>query len=78
MISGDSGGTAEALRAGETGVLVDCRRADTLAAAVAALLSDPQRREHLGVAGRQWTARACSFAALAPQMAAALQRIGAG
>ena len=41
VLAGDSGGTAAALRAGETGVLVDCRRADTLAAAVAALLSDP-------------------------------------
>jgi phosphatidylinositol alpha-1,6-mannosyltransferase len=78
VLAGDSGGTAAALRAGETGVLVDCRRVDTLAAAVAALLSDPQRREHMGAAGRQWTASACSFAALAPQMAAALQRIGAG
>ena len=78
VLAGDSGGTAEALRAGETGVLVDCRRADTLAAAVAALLRDQQRREHMGASGRHWTMRARSFEALAPQMAAALQRIGAG
>jgi phosphatidylinositol alpha-1,6-mannosyltransferase len=77
VLAGDSGGTAAALRAGETGVLVDCRRADTLAAAVAALLSDPARREHLGAAGREWTARACSFETLTPQMATTLQRIRA-
>jgi phosphatidylinositol alpha-1,6-mannosyltransferase len=77
VIAGDSGGTAEAVRAGETGVIVDCRRADTLAAAVAALLREPARREQMGAAGRQWTARACSFEVLAPQMASALDRIAA-
>ena len=77
VVAGDSGGTAEALRAGETGVVVDCRRGDTLAAAVAALLRDPARCEQMGVAGRQWTARACSFDVLAPQMAAVLERITA-
>jgi phosphatidylinositol alpha-1,6-mannosyltransferase len=77
VLAGDSGGTIEAMRAGETGVLVDCTRAETLAAAVAELLGDAARRARMGAAGRQWTERACSFDGLAPQAAGLLERIAA-
>lgn len=76
VLAGDSGGTAEAVRAGETGVLADCTRADRLAAAVAELLADDARRERMGAAGRQWTARECTFDVRAPHAARVLERIG--
>jgi phosphatidylinositol alpha-1,6-mannosyltransferase len=75
VLAGASGGTAEAVRAGESGVVVDCARAETLAAAVAELLSEPQRRARMGAAGRQWTVSDCSFDVLAPRAARVLERI---
>jgi hypothetical protein len=63
------------LRVGATGVIVDCTRAEPLAAAVAALLDDGARRQQMGTAGREWTERACSFDVLAPQAARVLERV---
>lgn len=77
VLAGDSGGTIEALRPGETGVIADCTRAEPLAAAVGELLGDPAQRARMGAAGRQWTERACSFDVLAPRAAAVLERIAA-
>ncbi|MCS6866298.1 MAG: glycosyltransferase family 4 protein [Gemmataceae bacterium] len=54
VLAGASGGTAETLRHGETGVCVPCERADNLAASVAELLTDPDRLERMGRAGRSW------------------------
>jgi phosphatidylinositol alpha-1,6-mannosyltransferase len=53
VLAGDSGGTAEALCDGESGVIVDCTSPRTLAAAVGALLEDCARRERMGAAGRR-------------------------
>jgi glycosyltransferase involved in cell wall biosynthesis len=47
------GGTAELVVDGETGVLVPPGDADALAAALAALLADPERARRLGEAGRE-------------------------
>jgi glycosyltransferase involved in cell wall biosynthesis len=38
---------------GETGVLVETKNADVLAAAIASLLEDPRRRRQLGEAARR-------------------------
>jgi phosphatidylinositol alpha-1,6-mannosyltransferase len=56
VLAGASGGTAETLRPGESGVVVPCDRADEPAAALAELLSDPDRRQRMGAAGRAWVA----------------------
>jgi glycosyltransferase involved in cell wall biosynthesis len=45
------GGSPEAVKDGVTGVLVPRRDPPALAAAVAALLGDPQRRTRMGAAG---------------------------
>jgi phosphatidylinositol alpha-1,6-mannosyltransferase len=54
VIAGQSGGTAEAMRAPDTGLLVPCDRAEAVAAAVGDLLSDPPRLELMGRAARTW------------------------
>ena len=69
VLAGASGGTAETLTPGETGVLVPCDGPDEPAAALAALLSDPARLERMGTAARarmevtfDWPARAAEAA----------------
>jgi phosphatidylinositol alpha-1,6-mannosyltransferase len=75
VLAGRSGGTAEAVRDGETGVLVDCRRADVLAAAVDRLLTDAAWRARLGTAGRQWMATHFDWNALLPAARQLLARV---
>jgi phosphatidylinositol alpha-1,6-mannosyltransferase len=55
VIAGDSGGTAETMRVGETGEVVDCRGPDQLAELVTGFLSEPARRGKMGRAARAWT-----------------------
>ena len=65
VIAGNSGGTAETIVPGETGLLVDANGAEDLAAAVLALLDDPARRERMGRAGRAWVVEQFSWPNLA-------------
>lgn len=53
VVGGRSGGVPDAVRDGETGVLVDPDDPAAVAAAVVALLGDPERRKRLGAAGRR-------------------------
>jgi len=53
-IAGRSGGAPEAVRHGETGLVVDGADAAQVAAAVVDLLADPTRRTTMGAAGRSW------------------------
>jgi phosphatidylinositol alpha-1,6-mannosyltransferase len=53
VVAGRSGGIPEAVRDGETGLLVDAEREEAVAEAVAALLDDPGLRRRLGAAGRR-------------------------
>jgi phosphatidylinositol alpha-1,6-mannosyltransferase len=57
VLAGASGGTAETMRVGETGVVVPCESPDPLGEALVELLLDPLRRERMGQAGRQWAGR---------------------
>jgi phosphatidylinositol alpha-1,6-mannosyltransferase len=75
VIGGRSGGVAEAVIDGETGLLVDPHDADALAEAIVALLADPVRAAALGERGRAWVVRhfdprtaAARIAALAQEM----------
>jgi phosphatidylinositol alpha-1,6-mannosyltransferase len=54
VIAGRSGGAPETLVDGETGLLVDGVDGGAVAAAVAGLLSDPDRRRSMGLAGRSF------------------------
>jgi phosphatidylinositol alpha-1,6-mannosyltransferase len=54
VVAGRSGGTADAVRDGETGILVPPEEPAAIAVAVAHLLSDPARRRAYGEAGRRW------------------------
>jgi phosphatidylinositol alpha-1,6-mannosyltransferase len=52
VVAGRSGGIPDAVRDGETGLLVDAERADAVADAVARLLDDGELRARMGAAGR--------------------------
>jgi phosphatidylinositol alpha-1,6-mannosyltransferase len=58
VVAGDSGGAADAVRAGETGVVVDGGSVASVASAVADLLSDDLRARAMGAAGRAWVEQA--------------------
>jgi phosphatidylinositol alpha-1,6-mannosyltransferase len=53
VVGGRSGGVPDAVRDGETGVLVDPLDPAAVAASVIGLLADPERRARLGAAGRR-------------------------
>lgn len=53
-IAGNAGGAPEAVRAGETGLVVDGTRTDDILGAVRTLLRAPERAEAMGMAGAQW------------------------
>lgn len=53
VIAGRSGGVADAVLDGKTGVLVDSRNPDEVARALQMLLNDPALRERLGKAARE-------------------------
>lgn len=53
VVATSVGGTPEAVVDGETGLLVPSRDVDALAGAIDALLSDPERAQRLGAAGRR-------------------------
>ncbi|MGH7709728.1 MAG: glycosyltransferase, partial [Gemmatimonadaceae bacterium] len=54
VIVGRSGGAPEAVRDGETGLLVDPASVADIAAALIALLRDPARAAAMGKAGARW------------------------
>jgi phosphatidyl-myo-inositol dimannoside synthase len=53
-VAGRSGGAPDAVREGETGVVVDGTRVAAVAAAIIELLDDPARAQAMGRAGREW------------------------
>jgi phosphatidylinositol alpha-1,6-mannosyltransferase len=52
IVAGRSGGIPEAVRDGETGILVDAESAEAVAHALGRLLDDPALRTRMGTAGR--------------------------
>lgn len=56
VIGGRSGGVPDAVRDGETGLLVDGRSVEEIASAVARLLDDPAAARGMGLRGREFAA----------------------
>jgi phosphatidylinositol alpha-1,6-mannosyltransferase len=54
VVAGRSGGAPEAVRHGETGLVVEGRDVGAVSSAVADLLGDPVRAAAMGKAGREW------------------------
>jgi len=73
VVVGRSGGSPESLRPGETGLLIDARTPDAVAAALLHLLENPRLARAMGEAGRRWVERTWSWDAAAARLAAALQ-----
>ena len=69
VLTGSSGGTAETLEPGRTGEIVSCDGPETIATAVSALLSDPDRRAMLGARARQLVLEQFDWPSLARQAA---------
>jgi phosphatidylinositol alpha-1,6-mannosyltransferase len=57
VLAGDSGGAPDAVREGETGLVVSGRSAGAVAAALVGLLEDPVRARAMGEKGRSWVER---------------------
>jgi len=69
IVVGDSGGARETVRDGETGLLVDGRDVDEVAAAVADLLGDRERARRMGLAGRDRVEREHAWPSIAGRLA---------
>ncbi|MEU7891582.1 glycosyltransferase family 4 protein [Nonomuraea sp. NPDC049152] len=54
VVAGASGGAPDAVRHGETGLVVDGRSVDEVAGALIDLLGDPERARKMGERGREW------------------------
>jgi phosphatidylinositol alpha-1,6-mannosyltransferase len=72
VVAGRSGGIPEAVRDGETGVLVDAERPEAVADALRRLLDDAALRRRLGQAGRRAVETFYNW----DRVAADLRRIG--
>jgi phosphatidylinositol alpha-1,6-mannosyltransferase len=70
IVVGNSGGARETLVDGETGLLVDGRSVDEVAAAVATLLAEPALAKKMGDAGRARVLRSHTWPAIAETLAA--------
>ena len=70
VVVGDSGGARESLIDGETGILVDGKRTEAVADAVASLLADPERATAMGAAGRERVLRDHTWPEIAARLAA--------
>ncbi|MHA3704503.1 glycosyltransferase family 4 protein [Jatrophihabitans sp. YIM 134969] len=73
VVVGDSGGAPDAVRDGETGLLVDGRDHDAVAAAVVVLLRDGVARQRMGAAGRAWVTADWTYDASAARLAELLR-----
>ena len=74
VVAGTSGGAPEAVRDGVTGSVVDPRSPEAVAAALDALLADPDRARAMGAAGRAWVEERWSWSTIAGTFADLLER----
>jgi phosphatidylinositol alpha-1,6-mannosyltransferase len=67
VVAGLSGGTAETMRVGETGEIVDCSRVEPIVEILSELLTDSERRGRMGEAGRAWVVDMFDWSVLSRQ-----------
>jgi len=67
VVAGESGGTTETMRVGETGDIVDCSTVQPLIESVSGLLLDSGRRSRMGEAGRAWMVERFDWSVLSRQ-----------
>jgi phosphatidyl-myo-inositol dimannoside synthase len=72
VVVGDSGGAPDAVRDGETGLLVDGRNVGMVADRLIQLLTDDALRRRMGAAGRAWVERDWQWDVLAERLHALL------
>ncbi|MCC6770783.1 MAG: glycosyltransferase family 4 protein, partial [Gemmatimonadaceae bacterium] len=72
VVAGRSGGAPEAVRDGETGLVVDPESPAAIADALAQLLTDPARAARMGRAGADWVHREWSWDAMSQRLQAML------
>jgi phosphatidyl-myo-inositol dimannoside synthase len=68
VVAGHSGGAPETVRHNETGLVIDGRSVDQVAAAVTGILADPDRAAAMGAAGRDWVTAHWRWDALAARL----------
>jgi phosphatidyl-myo-inositol dimannoside synthase len=68
VLVGDSGGAPDAVRDGETGLLVDGREVAAVADRLVQLLTDESLRSRMGAAGRAWVERDWRWDVLADKL----------
>lgn len=79
QVAGDSGGAAEAVVDGETGLVVrDPGDPSAVADAIGSLLADPERRRRMGAAGRARAVHGFTYDGLAARLGQALAEWEAG
>jgi phosphatidyl-myo-inositol dimannoside synthase len=71
-VVGRSGGTADAVRDGRTGLLVRAEDPAELASALVQLLRDPARARAMGRAGRRWVTETWTWPASVRSLARVL------
>ncbi|OLB79531.1 MAG: alpha-(1-2)-phosphatidylinositol mannosyltransferase [Actinobacteria bacterium 13_2_20CM_2_71_6] len=76
VVAGDSGGSPDAVRDGETGYLVDGRDLDALADRLVTLLTDRDLARRFGSAGRAWVEAEWRWDTQADRMATLLAGVG--
>lgn len=74
VIAGGSGGAPEAVKPGETGLVVDPTRTEPLAEAITSLLQDRARAEAMGKAGAEWVHREWTWERMASRLSAFLEQ----
>lgn len=75
VIAGDSGGAPEAVKPGETGLVVDPTRHEPLAEAITSLLQDRARAEAMGRAGAAWVHSEWTWERMASRLNGFLQKL---
>jgi glycosyltransferase involved in cell wall biosynthesis len=68
-------GIPDAVRDGQTGLLVQSRNPGALAEAIGRLIDDPMLRQSLGKAGREYVARHYDWSQNAAQMTSIYERL---
>jgi phosphatidylinositol alpha-1,6-mannosyltransferase len=72
IIAGNSGGAPDAVVDGVTGIVVDGRNVNEIAAAIVRVLSDATKLSAMGAAGREWVTTGWSWEAWSQKFAALL------